>query len=192
MTEKGTLPLIRTKLHRPPVAADHLHRQHLLERLEKNLKRPLTLVSAPAGYGKTTLMSCWLESSDLPSAWVSLDEYDNDLRMFLAYFLAAVQSIFPDAVRETRDMLKAPELPLLRVLTHSLINELDQIEKNFILVLDDYHVIHDKTVQDLLIELLKYSPGPMHLVLAARRDPPLPLGMLRAQSRVTEIRVQDL
>ncbi len=112
MTEKGTLPLIRTKLHRPPVAADHLHRQHLLDRLEKNLDRPLTLVSAPAGYGKTTLMSCWLESSDLPSAWVSLDDNDNDFRMFLAYFLSAVQSLFPDAVRETRAMLNAPELPI--------------------------------------------------------------------------------
>ncbi len=192
MTEKGTLPLIRTKLHRPPVAADHLHRQHLLDRLEKNLDRPLTLVSAPAGYGKTTLMSCWLESSDLPSAWVSLDDGDNDLRQFLSYFVAAVQSLFPDAVRETRAMLNAPELPPLRILAFSLINELDQIEKNFILVLDDYHLIHAKAVQDLLIELLKHPPGPMHLVMAARRDPSMPLTLQRARSRMTEIRVQDL
>jgi LuxR family maltose regulon positive regulatory protein len=192
MTEKGTLSLIRTKLHRPPVAADHLHRQHLLERLEKNVGRPLTLVSAPAGYGKTTLMSCWLESCDVPSAWVSLDENDNELRMFLAYFLAAVQSIFPGAARETLAMLNAPELPSLRVLALSLINELDQIEKNFILVLDDYHVIHDKAVQDLLIELLKHPPGPMHLVMAARRDPSMPLTTHRARSQMTEIRVQDL
>jgi LuxR family maltose regulon positive regulatory protein len=192
MTEKDTLPLIRTKLHRPAIARDHLHRERLLGRLEKNLERPLTLVSAPAGYGKTTLISCWLESCDLPSAWISLDENDNDLRMFLAYFLAAVQSIFPDVARETKAMLNTPELPSLPVLALSLINELDRIEKNFILVLDDYHVIHDKAVQDLLIELLKHPPGPMHLVLVTRRDPSMPLTTHRARSRMTEIRIQDL
>jgi len=137
-------------------------------------------------------MSCWLEACALPSAWVSLDENDNDLRMFLAYFLAAVQDIFPDAARETRYMLNAADLPTLQILARSLINELDQIDKNFILVLDDYHVIHDKAVQDLLIELLKYPPGPMHLVLAARRDPSMSLTTHRARSRMTEIRVQDL
>lgn len=191
-SESAAIPILRTKLHRPLIAADHLHRTHLMERLEKNLYRPLTLVSAPAGYGKTTLVSCWLESCGIPSAWVSLDENDNDLRMFLAYFLAAVHSIFPDAARETQAMLNAPQLPSLRVLALSLINELDQIEKNFILVLDDYHVIHDKAVQDLLIELLKYPPGPMHLVLSVRRDPSMPFTTQRARSRMTEIRVQDL
>jgi LuxR family maltose regulon positive regulatory protein len=89
-------------------------------------------------------------------------------------------------------MLNAPELPSLRVLAHSLINELDQIDKNFIVVLDDYHVIHDNTVQDLLFELLKHPPGPMHLVMAARRDPPLPIATFRARSLMTEIRVQEL
>ena len=89
-------------------------------------------------------------------------------------------------------MLNAAELPLLNVLARSLINELDQIEKNFILVLDDYHVIHDKAVQDLLIKLLKHPPGPMHLVLATRRDPSMPLTTHRARSRMTEIRNQDL
>jgi LuxR family maltose regulon positive regulatory protein len=191
-SEAAAIPILRTKLHRPPISGDHLHRTHLLERLEKNLYRPLTLVSAPAGYGKTTLLSCWLESCDVPSAWVTLDENDNDLRMFLAYFLSAVQSIFPDAVLEIQAVLNAAELPLLNVLARSLTNELDQIEKNFILVLDDYHAIHDKAVQDLLIELLKHPPGPMHLVLSTRRDPSMPLTTRRARSRMTEIRVKDL
>jgi LuxR family maltose regulon positive regulatory protein len=193
MAEKETIiPILNTKLHRPALGSDHVHRTRLLDRLNKRLYRPLTLVSAPAGYGKTTLMTCWLESCDLPSAWVSLDENDNDLRMFLAYFLSAVQSMFPDAAREIRAMLNSPELPELRTLALSLINELDQIENNFILVLDDYHVIHDKAVQDLVIELLKHPPAPMHLVLTARRDPSMPLTKLRAWSHMTEIRVQDL
>ncbi len=190
--ETSTVPIIYTKLHRPPVASDHLRRQHLLDRLNQNRHRPLTLLSAPAGYGKTTLMSCWLESCDVPSTWISLDENDNDLKIFLAYFLAAVQRIFPDAVRETQAMLNAVEPPTLQILARSLINELDQIEKNFILVLDDYHIINDKEVQDLLIELLKYPPSPMHLVLATRRDPAIPLTLNRARSRMTEIRIQDL
>jgi LuxR family maltose regulon positive regulatory protein len=186
------IPLIRTKLHRPPVARDHLHRQSLLDRLDARQHRPLTLVSAPAGYGKTTLTSCWLEASEVPSAWVSLDETDNDLRTFLAYFLSAVQGIFPDAALETRAMLNSPEIPKLTVLAPNLINELDQIKDNFILVLDDYHLIKDKEVQDLLIELLKHPPASLHLVLIGRRDPALPLTVLRARNQMTEIRVQDL
>ena len=126
--ETTTIPLMRTKLHRPPVAKDHLHRQHLLDRLNRNLHRPLTLVSAPAGYGKSTLVSCWLEACDIPSAWVSLDENDNDLRMFLAYFLTAVQRIFPDAARKTQALLNLNDLPPLSVLARGLINELDQID----------------------------------------------------------------
>jgi LuxR family maltose regulon positive regulatory protein len=192
MADKESLPLIRTKLHRPPVAKDHLHRQHLLDRLNRNLHRPLTLVSAPAGYGKSTLVSCWLEACDIPSAWVSLDENDNDLRMFIAYFLTAVQSIFPDTARKTQALLNSADLPPLSVLARSLINELDQIDKAFILVLDDYHFIHEKAVHNLITELLNHPPASMHLVLVTRRDPPLPIITLRARDQVTDIRVKEL
>ncbi len=190
--ETTPLPIIRTKLHRPPVAGDHVHRAHLLDRLNEHIYRPLTLVSAPAGYGKSTLVSCWVESIDIPCAWVSLDENDNDLHIFLSYFVAAVQTLFPDACRETRAMLNVAEVPPVSVLASGLINELDQVEKTFILVLDDYHFIRQNAVHELLSELLKHPPGPMHLVLATRRDPPLPLATLRARSRMTEIRVQEL
>ena len=186
------IPLIQTKLHRPPMATDHLHRKHLLDRLDHHRQRPLTLVSAPAGYAKRTLVSCWLETCDLPCAWVSLDKNDNDLMQFLSYLVAAVQTIFSDACRKTRSILKAAETPPLPILIGNFINELDRIDKAFILVLDDYHLIREGAVHDLLNELLKYPPDPMHLVLATRRDPPLPLHTLRARSRVTEIRVQDL
>ena len=102
-----SLPVIRTKLHRPPILAAHLHRKQLLDRLNQGRQRPLTLVSAPAGYGKSTLVSCWLESCDFPSAWVSLDEADNDLRLFLSYFVSAILKIFPAACSGTVTILNS-------------------------------------------------------------------------------------
>ncbi len=140
-SEVAATQILRTKLHLPSVIKDHLHRERLIDRLEKNRQRSLTLVSAPAGYGKSTLLSCWLESCDSPSAWVSLENNDNDLRVFLSYFLAAVQTQFPAAGQNTEALLNSPELPPLSVITHSLINELDQIDSPLILVLDDYHAI---------------------------------------------------
>jgi LuxR family maltose regulon positive regulatory protein len=97
MTGKtNNIPLLRTKLHRPPVTTDHLHRPRLLDQLDQDRSQPLTLVSAPAGYGKSTLVACWQKSCGVPGAWVSLDETDNDLRLFLSYFLAAIQTLFPE------------------------------------------------------------------------------------------------
>jgi len=190
--ETTALPILRTKLHRPRIAGDLVHRPHLLERLNQHPQSPLTVVSAPAGYGKTSLVGSWLEACDHPSAWVSLDENDNDLRLFLFYFMQAVQSIFPDAIHETQAMLNPPELPPINMLSHSLVNELDRIEKKFVLVLDDYHFISEIKVHELINNLLKHPPAPMQLVLVSRRDPPLSLVPLRATSRLTEIRVQDL
>ena len=186
------LSIIRTKLHRPPVDNLHLHRPHLLDRLNKRLHRPLTLVSAPAGYGKSTLVSCWLEASELPAAWFSIDEADNDLHLFLAYFLAAVQTVFPGAGQKIQTLLKNQELPPLPILAGQLINELDTIDEAFILILDDYHVVQNKAIHELLEEIIKHPPHAMHLVLASRIDPPLPLATLRAKGQMTEIRVKDL
>ncbi len=184
--------LIRTKLNRPPVGTDFVYRPHLLERLEKHRQRPLTLVSAPAGYGKSTLVSSWLEASSSPGAWVSLDKNDDNLHLFLSYFLAAVQNMFPDVGRKTLTMLDALTLPSVSLLAGSLINELELIEQPFILVLDDYQHIQDESVHDLLTELLHHPSQSMHLVLISRRDPPLLISTLRAQGLVTEIRIQDL
>ncbi len=106
-----TIPLIRTKLQRPPIIGEHVHRSQLLERLDQRRQRPLTLVTAPAGYGKSTLVSCWLGACDLPAAWLSLDEADNDLSLFLSYLLAAVQTVSPAAGKEIQAILNAPQLP---------------------------------------------------------------------------------
>ena len=183
--ETTTIPLIRTKLQRPPIVGEHVHRSQLLERLDQRRQRPLTLVTAPAGYGKSTLVSCWLEACDIPTAWLSLDKTDNDLHLFLSYLLAAVQTVSPAAGKEIQSILNTSQLPPLPILSASLINELDKIDQAFILTLDDYHVIQNKAIHDLLIEILKHPPQAMHLVLASRIDPPLPLASLRARGEMT-------
>jgi LuxR family maltose regulon positive regulatory protein len=131
-------------------------------------------------------------SLDSPTAWISLDQYDNDLNTFLGYFIAAIQSIYPQKLTETQSLLGAPELPPLRYLTGSLINELNEIEDEYVLVLDDYYLIELQDIHDLVSELIQYTPKGMHLILCTRMDPPLPLVKLRAKSRVVEIRGQDL
>ena len=188
----ATTQILRTKLHRPPLTDDLVPRPQLLAKLEKGRQRPLTLISAPAGYGKSTLMSSWLAEGDFQNAWLSLDEKDNDLRLFLTYFLTAVQSCFSEIGQETRALLESAKLPPLSILSNSLINELNRINEAFVLVLDDYHLIDKKAVHELISELLRYPPQLMHLVLSVRRDPPLPLARLRGQNQVTDIRVPQL
>jgi LuxR family maltose regulon positive regulatory protein len=188
----NTFPLIRTKLHRPQVTENLVARTRLLNYLHSHRRRPLTVVAAPAGYGKTTLVSNWSEESDWPCAWLSLDEYDDDLVMFLSYVIAAIQTIYPDVGQETQALLKAPSLPPPRMLARSLINELDENDTPFILVLDDYHVLHEKAIHELLTELLRHPPQTLHLVIASRRTPPLSLSNFRARSQMIEIRPDDL
>ncbi|MEA3440747.1 MAG: AAA family ATPase, partial [Chloroflexota bacterium] len=187
-----TTSLIQTKLHRPPLPVDLVPRPRLTEWLEQRRIRPLTLISAPAGYGKSTLAEYWLEYLDWPRAWVSLDEHDDDLVVFLNYFLAAIQSIFPDVGDETLALLKVSPLPPLTPISRCLINELAQIDQPFVLVLDDYHQIHEASINELLNELLLHPPHALHLLICTRLDPLLPLVKLRAQGQITEIRAQDL
>ncbi len=187
-------PILQTKLHRPSPPPDLVPRTRVLEQLEAGRVRPLTLVSAPAGYGKSILISSWLETCcDWPSAWISLDKDDSNLRQFLGYFVAAVQSAFPQACEQTRDLVSAPQLPPLPALVASLSNDLDAIDKPFTLVLDDYYRIDaESPVHDLLHQLLAHPPIPLHLIIISRRDPPLQLHTLRAQGQITEVRMQDL
>ena len=185
--------LLKTKLYPPPVTSDLVPRTALLERLEsKRQERPLTLISAPAGYGKSVLASMWLESCDSPSGWVSLDERDNDLPTFTAYLLAAIKIAFPDIPLESEALLKTPSPLPPSMLARSLLNDLDQIKKPAILVLDDLHVIHEKAIFDFLTEIMEHPPRAMHMVLISRQDPPLPVASLRAYRRITEIRMKDL
>jgi LuxR family maltose regulon positive regulatory protein len=187
-----TFPIIKNKLYRPPPQPDYVPRLRLLEQFEGWQQRPLTLISAPAGYGKTTLVTGWLETMDLPKVWVSLDGRDDDLVRFLNYFLAATRSIFPHTMEDTLALLNAPEKPTIQALTDSLINDLDQITAGYVLVLDNYHAIQQMDIHDLLSALLLNPPSSMHLVLVTRNDPPLDLINLRAQNRVIEIRAREL
>ena len=194
------LDLLRTKLHRPSVSADFVRRPRLTSLLDQGRYVPLTLISAPAGSGKTSLLSDWLATCPCASAWLSLDETDGDLSLFLSYFIAALRTICPGACPQTLAILQAPELPPVAVLAGLLSNEIESLhdhpalgaEGGFVLALDDYHLLSGQAVNSLLAELLRRPPRPMHLALATRSDPALPLTSLRARSQVVEIRRQDL
>lgn len=151
----------------------------------------MTLISAPAGFGKTTLVSEWVVGCGCPVAWLSLDERDNDLARFLAYFIAALQTIDADFGAGALAMLQSPPISIDAVLT-SLVNEIAAAPNRFIVVLDDYHSIESPPVDDALTFLLEHLPPPMHLVITTREDPPLPLPRLRARRQLTEVRASDL
>jgi len=185
-------PLLITKFHHPTIASDMLPRNRLLAKIKQGGSVPLTLISAPAGYGKSMLASAWLKTVDMPNAWISLDEGDNDPRLFLAYVLKALESMFPGALSKTKTLLKQHSLPLLPIIAKHLLNDLDAIDDEFILVMDDCHHVTDKDIHGLLNALLRHPPPTMHLVLVTRRDPPLPLSSLRASGQVIEISTKDL
>ena len=189
---KETDPILRTKLYRPTISDDIVIRTHLINRLEKNRKKPLTLVSAPAGYGKSILISSWLEEVKCLYAWVSLDEEHNDLRLFLGYFVAAVHQIFPEKLQTIEPYLKASELPPLSIISQDLINALDQIDDDFVMVLDDFYLIRNEQIFELINRLLWHPPHNMHLVISTRRDPSLSLTELHSYNRMNEIRMAEL
>jgi len=184
--------ILATKLHRPTVASDLVRLPRALELLDEGAAMPLTLVSAPAGYGKSTLVSSWLEGRAEPSAWLTLDEADADLTVFVHYLAAAIHTALPDACRRTLALLAAPEPPSLSTLTVNLGNELEALEQPLTLVLDDYQRIGEPAIHDLLSELLTHPAPPLHLVVVTRQDPPFPLTALRAHAQLTEVRMGDL
>ena len=184
--------MLTTKLHRPPLSAEHVFRYRLIDELNRNIYKPLSLICAPAGYGKSMLASSWIEESNIQSAWLSLSEDDNDLFTFLNYFVIAIQKIFPGKLSKTQAILNAQELGKEILISHTLINELDQIQEPFILVLDDYHLIHSNDIHQQIDELLRYPPENLHLCILTRRDPPLRIASLRSHNRMTEIRMDDL
>ena len=161
--------------------------------MDNGLEIPLTLVSAPAGYGKSTLVSHWLESLSHPNAWLSLDVDDSDLTVFTSYLIAAIRTLFPDACRETEALIAAPKLPPVSVLGGYLVNELDEIDTSFVLTLDDYHHIAPMSdVHELIGFILNHPPALLRLVIVTRRDPPLTIASMRASRRLTDVRAKDL
>ena len=196
-------PILATKLYIPPPRAKIVLRPRLIERMNEGLSsgHKLTLISAPAGFGKTTLVSEWVagpwhrppgQVCERPVAWLSLDEGDNDPTRFLAYLVAALRTIMADIGEGVLGALQSPQPPSTESLLTVLLNEITTIPGNFILVLDDYHVIDAKPVGNALAFLLEHLPLQMHLVIATREDPQLPLALLRARDKLTELRVTDL
>ncbi|HEY5731737.1 MAG TPA: hypothetical protein VIS72_16935, partial [Anaerolineales bacterium] len=187
--------LISTKLFVPPPRPTLVPRPRLVERLSQGLTLPLTLVSAPAGFGKTTLISEWRASNagrDYPLACLSLENDDNDPTRFLTYVVAALGTLKPDLAETALGMLQSPQPPPLETFLIGLINDLGELDHSFALVLDDYHVIGTRPVHEALGFLLDHLPTHMHLVLLTRADPPLPLARMRARNQLVEIRADDL
>lgn len=186
--------LLTTKLYIPPPRPDLVPRPRLIQRLEEGLDlgRKLTLISAPAGSGKTTLVTDWICSGARQVAWISLDEGDNDPVQFLTYLIAALQQVDHNIGQTVLKILPSPQLPPLQRLVISLINDISAAGAMLTLVLDDYQLIHSTSVHEILQFLLERQPPFMHVVITTREDPPLPMHRLRARGQVTEIRERDL
>ena len=184
--------LLATKLYVPPTAQPQVLRPRLIAALSQALTRRLTLVSAPAGYGKTTLVSHWLHSTGIPSAWLSLDEEDNDPVRFIQYLITALGQIIPDLQIDLPSMLHGVQPAVSATLMSVLINEIAERATPLVLVLDDFHVIHAQAILDMLSFLLERLPPQAHLVIISRTDPPIPLARLRAQDQLVDIRLSQL
>lgn len=187
-------PILATKLYIPPTRPQLVLRPRLIERMNEGLssRHKLTLISAPAGFGKTTLVREWIVNCERPVAWLSLDEGDNENTRLLTYLIAALQTIVPNIGAEALRMVQSTQLPPIESVLTILLNEIAAIPDDFILVLDDYHVIEDKTVGNILTFLLEHLPPQMHLVITTREDPNLPLARLRARDQLTGLRATDL
>ena len=184
--------ILATKLYVPHTRSTIVARPRLIERLNKGLYHRLTLISAPAGFGKTTLLSEWVEGCDRPTAWLALDEEDSDLARFLTYLITALQTVAAEigaAVLPALD--SSPLMPIESLLT-TLINDIAATQASFILVLDDYHVVDSQAIDDAVTFLLEHLPPQMHLAITTREDPNLPLARLRVRDQLTELRVADL
>lgn len=185
-------PLLRTKLFVPPVRSHRVTRSRLFEQVNSGLDKALILISAPAGYGKTTLVSSWLEETDLPSTWLSLDEDDNDPIRFLQYFITTLQKIVPSIQSDWLGVLQAGRPTSYKFLLNIIINEIAGSATPFALVLDDFHVLQAQPVLDLLAHFFDHLPPRLHVLLLSRTDPPLPLARLRARNQLIDIRADQL
>ena len=186
-------PLLATKLHMPRPSARLVHRSLLDERLAQGMTGALTLISAPAGFGKTTLLSDYLTRIATPVAWLSLEREDNDLARFLSYAIAALQTVDQEIGSTCLALLQSSTPATVESLLALLINDLVSVKlPHFALVLDDYHVIEDLAIQHALAFLVEHLPPQMHLIIATRADPPLPLPRLRGRGQLCELRAADL
>lgn len=185
--------LLTTKLYIPPARPDRVPRLRLLTRLSQALKHPLTLVCAPAGFGKTTLISEWIALDQRRCAWLSLDAGDNTPARFWSYVIAAFQTLKSDLGESALSLLQSPQPPALEPILTLLLNDVAAFEEEAVIVLDDYHMIDNVALHNGLTYLIEHwPPASMHLLISTRIDPPIPLARLRARAQLTELRADDL
>lgn len=191
-----SFPILETKLFIPRPVRDSINRDLLIRKLETNVEAeiPLVLLSAPAGYGKTSLLSEWIikqELKDIQFVWISLDAADNDPIRFLTYLGIALNQILPGIKAWTEQLLAAPTLPNVHEVITVLINQLNNIQKSVVLVFDDFHVIKNTIIHEAIDFLVDHLPRHVHVVISSRSDPPIKLHRLRARGHVVELRMQD-
>ncbi len=186
------IPVLATKLYLPAPRPNAVLRAELIARLNEGLHRRLTLIAAPAGFGKTSLASAWMRSCGRPVAWLSLDEADNEPARFLTYLVAALQSIAPMLGVDVLALLNSSQPPAIEALLPPLLNQVATLPQPALLVLDDVHVLDASSIQQTLAALADHLPPQLHLVIITREDPPLPLARLRARGQITELRAADL
>jgi LuxR family maltose regulon positive regulatory protein len=175
-----------------PVPSSVISRPRLVELLDKSVNCKLTLVAAQAGFGKTTLLCDWIHKRTIPTSWFSVESSDSDPLQFLTYLIASLQNIDKNIGRTALDLLRSPELPPLPSILTVIINSMASVPKDFVLVLDDYHLVDTRPINTILTFLLDHLPPQMHIILSTRSDPPLPLSRLRSQNQMLEIRATDL
>lgn len=183
---------LTTKLYLQPARQTLVDRPVLLEQLNEGLSGKLTLVCAPAGSGKTSLVAAWRKDRETPLAWVSLDEQDNEPLRFLDYLIAALQTVDPDLGEESAELLRRTATPPLKVVLTSLLNEINAHDKQFVMAFDDYHVITEPGIHEALLYLIERIGPHAHALIATSSDPPFPLGRLRARGELKELRASDL
>jgi LuxR family maltose regulon positive regulatory protein len=187
-----TMPLVATKLNIPPVRENRVLRPRLIDRLNAGMERKLTLISSPAGFGKTTLLSDFAIGCDRPMAWLSIDKDDNDTIRFIAYLIAALSRVKSGFGESVYPVLHTPKPKRIESLLTVLINEIAAEFPPFVLVFDDYHLITLSEIHEALAYIVEHQPEQMHVMIATRADPSLPLSRLRARDQLTNIRENDL
>lgn len=184
--------ILATKLYAPPIRSELVMRQRLLDKLSASRHRKLTLISAPAGFGKTTLISEWMAQSDQRFAWLSLDSGDADSTRFLTYILKALQTVHPDFGQDLFDILRTTQVLQVELIVSQIINDFVTLDEAIVLVLDDYHTLDSTAIDELVAFLLDHLPQQFHLVITTREDPSFSTSRLRARGELLEIRADDL
>src|SRR5512136_407115 len=184
--------ILPDKLKSPRLNVKVLRRTRLYEQLDKGLERDVTTVVAPAGFGKSVLLSGWAAQSILPTAWLSLDASDNQLPTFVRYLALAIETLFSEGCRETLSLVEAQLPPTPAQLTDSLLAEIGDLPEPFTLILDDYHVLTNPDIHTLVISLIDHAPHQLHVIIGTRTEPPLPLSRWRLNGLLSEMRASDV